>query len=300
MSERPNIINDIAKALSHFPKPEIERGLPLQTVSNARQLGGLVMSDGRVIKENMLLRTAHLAEASEDDLKALKDVYNLSLVIDLRSVQEHTFAPDQEIAGAKNISHSLMESQLKGDSMKNMEMDFGKQYTPEQLSELSKEQIFVLICQMPMFQKMMRNLYLLMVSNKDSQKEIAAAFRDILDAKGNTVLWHCTQGKDRCGLLSVMILGALGADRETILKDFMISDDAYAPMTTHLLKVAQEMGADEATKETIQGMIGVSRKAMELALDWIENNYGSIPNYIKKALGLTTEDIEQLQQYYLI
>ena len=39
------------------------------------------------------------------------------------------------------------------------------------------------------------------------------------DFSKGCVLWHCTEGKDRCGLLSAVLLLALGVERSTIMED---------------------------------------------------------------------------------
>ena len=39
------------------------------------------------------------------------------------------------------------------------------------------------------------------------------------------VLWHCTEGKDRCGLLSAVLLSALGIEYGTIMEDYMLTNE---------------------------------------------------------------------------
>ena len=44
------------------------------------------------------------------------------------------------------------------------------------------------------------------------------------DFSKGCVLWHCTEGKDRCGLLSAVLLLALGVERSTILEDYLLTN----------------------------------------------------------------------------
>ena len=59
----------------------------------------------------------------------------------------------------------------------------------------------------------------------DEYVELAAKHADkngkILEqaARGNGVLWHCTAGKDRCGVVTALLLSELGVDRESIFAD---------------------------------------------------------------------------------
>ena len=45
--------------------------LPFKGILNARDLGGYVMKDGRKVREGLLLRAAHLADATDADLHYL-------------------------------------------------------------------------------------------------------------------------------------------------------------------------------------------------------------------------------------
>ena len=49
------------------------------------------------------------------------------------------------------------------------------------------------------------------------------------DFYSGAVLWHCSAGKDRCGLVSALVLEALNVDRDTIMADYMKTNDLYLP-----------------------------------------------------------------------
>lgn len=53
--------------------------LGLAEVENARQLGGYYTEDGRRIKSNMLLRSAKLVKATDEDIKKLTRIITLEL-----------------------------------------------------------------------------------------------------------------------------------------------------------------------------------------------------------------------------
>lgn len=63
--------------LSSFSMAEAaadSRSLLLTGVGNARELGGYTAEDGRTVKHGVLLRTAKLADATEDDIQRLLTV----------------------------------------------------------------------------------------------------------------------------------------------------------------------------------------------------------------------------------
>lgn len=53
----------------------------------------------------------------------------------------------------------------------------------------------------------------------------------ILGAEGG-VMYFCTAGKDRTGVVSALLLHRLGADEETIIADYMLSRDNLMDMLT--------------------------------------------------------------------
>lgn len=57
-------------------------------ITNFRDLSYLTNKDGLHIKQNLLLRSSKLNEISPLEAKKLKDVYNLSYIVDLRNPVE--------------------------------------------------------------------------------------------------------------------------------------------------------------------------------------------------------------------
>ena len=70
---------------------------------NTRDLGGMKTSDGRVIKENTLIRSGVLKKLSNEDIELLKS-HNLHTVIDFRSEEEFIHRPDVRIDGVTYLN----------------------------------------------------------------------------------------------------------------------------------------------------------------------------------------------------
>jgi protein-tyrosine phosphatase len=107
------------------------------------------------------------------------------------------------------------------------------------------------------------------------------------------VLWHCTQGKDRAGSASAMLLAALGADRELIMADFILSKDYYDPMAS---KIKTETDLQRAVVNTL---ISANPEIFEATLDKVDAQYGSLRNYLTECIGVTPEMMEMLRARYL-
>ncbi len=271
-----------------LPEKLRQRSLMLKSVPNARQLGGYTVKDGRKIRKGILLRTAALGAMSQEEAKKLRDTYRLRLVLDLRSSFERALFPDAEVEDAENISESLNDEQ----AMKDMPRP--------QLPEGGDMRLMsIAMASNPKARERMPGIYRDMLLSDHIRRTLADCFHRILALEGGTVLWHCAQGKDRCGMLSVLLLGALGAEDPLILDDFDESNTYYAPFIAKRLEFAKGLGCDEETLRAYRGMLGVERAYMANAVEYMKSEYGSIEGFVKDGLGIGAHGIEELRRFYL-
>ena len=73
--------------------------LSLESIADARHLGGYHAADGKRIREKALLRSGTLFAASPNDIDRLVKEYGLTTVIDLRTAKESEEKPDPVILG---------------------------------------------------------------------------------------------------------------------------------------------------------------------------------------------------------
>ena len=265
----------------------------LTNVNNARELGGYVGADGKKVKKGVFLRTAALGNASEEDIERLCDVYSLGTVIDFRMDREINANPDPEIAGVKNINLKIMDEKAMAAKMQAL--------TAEDIEGIDPTD--------PVGRLMIAikagivgdQMYINFLSGEQGQKGYTAMFDELLALpEGRSLLFHCTQGKDRTGCAAMLILSALGVDEDTIIKDFMLTNIYNAKLIASQRKELIEAGYSGDELETIMSAKDqVNRKYMENALDWMKENYGSAEGYIKQVLGVTDEEISTLRARFL-
>ncbi|MDO4482869.1 MAG: tyrosine-protein phosphatase [Clostridia bacterium] len=271
----------------------LPHALGLEGVANARDLGGYVMADGRKIKPGKLYRTAALSRATDSDLEKLA---GLRLVIDLRTEDEMRVAPDRLPDGAETV-----HLDVAGKSLVAMRRAMG-----EEVARLGKdvralpgiEQACV-YAKTSAMQNYMRDMYTFLLTDEEARGKYARMFDEILARDGATVLWHCSQGKDRCGTAAVLVLFALGADRQTVMEDFALTNAYYRPILDQMLIYAGTQNLDDDTVNTLRTIGGVLPAYMERAIDAAEKQYGSMQQYLTNALGLTEEKRKRLQALYL-
>ncbi len=251
--------------------------LKFSTIANARQLGGYPVSGGHV-KEGLLLRTGKLTDASEEEIKRLSNAYHLSTIIDLRTDEEIAAAPDKTIGGAEWYNLKVLQ-RIKA----NPNMDYSTDNIIKMMQEDSRDQTYVNMAFDEYAQETYRQFFALLLEQPTDE----------------AILWHCTSGKDRTGVIAALVLSSLGTDRETILQDFEISNVYFSRGVNALVEQITAKTDDPYIIEGAQSLVGVSRNHMKNMLDAIDVRYGSMENYLTGPIGLSESDIAELRQKYV-
>lgn len=261
----------------------------LSSIQNARELGGYITSDGRTVKRNLLLRTAALHGISDEDICLLTDTYRVQHIIDFRMPMETAGAEDPPISGAQY--HHLNVIDLSNLPTQDMpEID---------INNIDLIQVVMMSEQMGMLDE---NMYIGFLSTETGKKAYADFFRFLLETDPDrAVLWHCTGGKDRTGLAAMLLLSALNVDEETVVKDYLLTNEYNAKRiagTKHYLKA---QGYDDALIEkAVIVFDAVDERFMRNALAYLKKEFGSVNGYIRDGLNIFQTEIDILKEKYLI
>lgn len=258
-------------------------------IVNARDLGGMRGAEGKHVRTGMLLRTAHLHDATDEDVNRLQNTYRLRRIFDFRSFGEAEFLPDREIPGASH--HLLPTIDLSAERLT-------EQPIPQE-AFLDLERHIVNYAFYPEVQQMASDMYPSLIRSEYSQLQYATFLRLIIETPDGGVLWHCYQGKDRTGWGAAFILSALGVHREDIIADFDLSNAAYTDIVDTLNSQVEARGGGENEKEVIRAFMGVSTNNFRRTLDLIDREFGGMMAYLNDQLMVSPEDIHLLRKRYL-
>ena len=263
--------------------------MQFEGIVNARDLGGLPMGDGKTVRPGVLLRTAHLNEATDADVVRLRDQFHLRRIFDFRTYQEAQAQPDQDIPGAEHILLPTLDVEAERKS--------GEAVPQETFLDLPRH--IVKLSFTKLFQKKARELYPSLVLSEFSQLQYATFLNLIVETPDGAVLWHCSQGKDRTGIGAAFILGALGCERDVMVADFDRSNETYRPLVEQLCQEVERAGGGDEEKEVVRAFMGVSTRNFCNVLDLIQDRWGTLQNYLKDTMGLTDADFALLRERYL-
>ena len=257
--------------------------MKLKSLPYYRDLGGIMTKDGRIVKSNILYRTSDFSKISKYDLKQIEQ--NIYACYDLRTDDEIRVRPDV-FADEEFYHHVPLLSDKDNPAV-----------TKENRTAILK---------MRMKQEggmpgQITKIYRQMILEDTSRKNLKYIFTSLLqNTKLGTVVYHCTQGKDRTGMLSAIILLALGVEKEDIIKDYLLYNrhDRFKRILIRIgvtfrflsIKVARQLNSALAAR----------RKYISAAFDEMDKNYGNPDNFLKEGIGLTENELKRLQELYLI
>ena len=269
--------------------------IPITSVENARELGGYTVQDNMVVKRGLLLRTASLSGISDVDADILREKYHVTLMIDLRSARETERHPSPRIDGIRYVNIPIIEQEA---IEKKMIASCGR------IEQPSDE--FDPIAQILWAEKMVRsgfyeNLYCYYIDNAFSQEGLSQVFHEIASTDGGSALWFCQEGKDRTGIVAALILSILGADYDTILADYELSNLFYRPLISQFERVIRIMNyPSDIENMVVATFAGVHCTFLERLWQYIECNWGSPMNFICGPLAVSQNDIAQIKKKYLM
>lgn len=257
-----------------------DRIISFEKIPNARDMGGLRTAKGRITSSGFMIRSANLSNATEADIDVLREKYRLAKIIDLRTEVERNEMPDASIASADYLPIPIFDSAIAGISHEKQN---------------DSEELLVTVPKM-------EQMYFKMVTDPQCLKNLGKAASCVMehDFSGGSVLWHCTEGKDRCGLLSAVLLLALGAERSTVTEDYLLTNLVNAPKAEGYFQMMLAAGKTKAEAETIRDIFLAKEEYLNAALSAIDAQYKSTDAFLHDGLNITQKTIEKFKGSVLL
>ncbi len=241
--------------------------IQLQGLKNTRDMGGIINKEGKRIKAHKLIRSGALYRGSEEDIEKLYDEYDVRQVIDMRNDTEMASHPDPLVKDMKLIPLPIFNYTKEGITRE----DDQEAFFARMIESLKghTEQII----------EFMTDLYDQMSTLQEAKENYHTFVKLLLDQKEGSTLWHCSMGKDRCGIGAMIVLNLLDVDEETIMEDYLYTNDCY-----DFPKDSPTYYFDTVRQEYLEKYL---------------QNAGNLSEYIEKEIGVTKEEKEQLKRMYL-
>ena len=236
--------------------------LVLENLHNARDLGGLRSEIGGCTAYHRFIRSDDPSYLNECDLDELIR-YPVGTVIDLRSEEEiaRHATPFMNVPSVLYRNISLFESD------------------PDQADDATV-QIAIDGC--------LGTLYIHLLETR--QIQFSQIFREMLAAPDGAILFHCTHGKDRTGIIAALLLLLVRVSRRDIIENYSVTYDYIKPLVDPKIT---------ALPFHMRHILKSDAENMELLLDYLDDSYDGRAEYYLEEIGLSEYEIHNLKRRIL-
>jgi protein-tyrosine phosphatase len=246
-----------------------ERHLPLAGARNFRDLGGYCTADGRRVRWGRIFRSDQLAYLTDADLEYLAPI-GLQAVCDLRATNERAELPDRLPSGAAALGMAVYEDLARAPLMN-----------------------ILLFRRHKLGETLGLGYRLFLEQGAPSYGRLLG-----LAAKGQPLVYHCSAGKDRAGIGTALLLGALGVPDETILADYSLSNLAFDHLYDSFVR-EDRLRRLGVPNHQVKVLFTVDPAWLEGLLAYLREQYGTLENYLIQKAGLDMQTIQQLRAQLL-
>lgn len=250
------------------PPAELVRHIDFEGARNFRDLGGYESHLGGTTAWGRVFQAAALSEMTDGDLERLAAL-DVAAVVDLRNSDERRLAPDPVESLHIPVMATFMARREPPDFSSFVEHDHGVAF--------------------------MRDLYVGLLDH--AATEFGQVIEVIAAAAGRPVVFHCTAGKDRTGLVAALLLEVLGVDRESVLDDFTLTEQLLGP--AHGSDGVRRMIEHGMAPEAAAGAFGAPRTMMAGVLDVLDARYGGAELYLAERSGVAPDVVDGLRSRLL-
>lgn len=249
--------------------------LPLQGGINFRDQGGHSGADERKVKSGLLLRAGSLDRLTADDCQHLSQM-PLTHIIDYRDIDEVKLKPDVIWQGVQydNVPANPLTDDVNANFAKLNDEMLAKFDAVDFMSRLYH--------QLPFDNRAYRHLTTVM-----------------MQPESGALVQHCAVGKDRTGIGSAIVLLTLGANRDTVIEDYMLTETTLAPFRNEMMSHLARQLNEQHGIDSLNYVMSAKEVFIGTALKAIDKRYGNTNNWLEQEFGLTAEKRTQIQNKYL-
>jgi protein-tyrosine phosphatase len=235
---------------------------------NFRDLGGWKTAEGASVRWGRLFRSDAVHLMTPDDVLRAHQQLGLRTIIDLRSEIEIEFGGMGGLADIVSARHHVPLSSRRATTAVDATVALAS--SDDRSPDAMVDQYLAIL--------------------EGSSDLVVGAVAALASADALPGVFFCAAGKDRTGVLSAVVLGALGIRDEDIVEDYVLTGDSIDRI---IGRFASTPGSPAMYRDNPPSHFAPYRETMERVIGGVRDQYGSFGAYLV-AKGLPTPALEAL------
>ncbi|WP_318152548.1 tyrosine-protein phosphatase [Paenibacillus terricola] len=258
----------------------VGRGIgKMGSLINFRDIGGLPVTDGRVMKTGIVYRSNEPHKLSLKDLDKFNGL-NLKLICDLRTPNERKSRLPRFVESGKTMTVNVPFYQNDED------------FTRFQIYRQIMSNIRTVD-----FYQIMKDFYRKVLF--ESTDQIRNVLTLLAEQEAAPTLIHCASGKDRTGMIVAIVQLIAGVPRKEVVSDYLLSNPLNKSETERAIRLLRLLSGFRISRERLLPLLEVRSEYLEEVLDELLAQYGSIEGYLIQACGVDEQTILVLREKFI-
>ena len=258
--------------MSERDQQQRQRLVALEGALNCRDLGGYATADGRVTRWGRVYRSDGLDQLTDADLDLIAEL-GIRLVIDFRIDREVDLAP------SRLPDHPDLRRQRLpiGDDVAGTTVI--ERIQSGEITSYNAEQVAAT------YEKIL----------EQAAAEFGTALIHAADAVNHPMMFHCTAGKDRTGLMAMLLLGALRVPDDEITRDYELT--THYRSRKRLVILRPQLEAAGVDVDAVLPFLTAQAPVMAATIEALCRRHGSIEDYLTGPAGLSGKTLADLRAH---
>lgn len=234
-----------------------------------KDLGNYVNRNGYKIKEGYIIKSSYLKKRESKKIKAKK-------VIDMRTRIERLQKPEYFSNNIKQLWIPIFDDATSG-------ITHEKQHRLEQIQNVPTLDI----------------IYRGVVGEEICYSRLGEVIKSIMHSDVYPIMYHCSEGKDRTGIITMLLLSMLDFDVDQIVEDYLIVNKGLIFKSKIYYFLISTLKRDKELAIKTRDFSIAKKEYILGAIDEIKTKFGSVESYIRNQLGITDEEISNFKKKVL-
>ncbi|OAA42118.1 Protein-tyrosine/Dual-specificity phosphatase [Metarhizium rileyi] len=247
-----------------FPALSSPPFIPSRSLFNLRDLGAV---PGSALTNTRFYRSGFLESATRDPEALAWLASHVRRIFDLRVPAERDRAPDPVVPGVENVWLDV-QGEHPMPSLDEFAVGTGGH-------AWQKEYMNCALAYRPVIKKILEH---------------------VRDRPAEPVLFHCTAGRDRTGVVAGLLHALAGSTPEAVTRDYMLSRIGTEPAREKLLHYAlSTLGIADPETPGFYNLVSLRPEFWARFQDALTQSFGGWDGYVTKGLGFSDADLGKIK-----